>query len=188
MVGAEEKAEQAVSTLLADAEAGRIAPASAADAKAADAALNAAYGALMARAPALAKDTTLTAAGIAATERAWLRYRDAWLAFARLRYPALPPEALLARLTRDRTAQLADVVLPGASSAEKRSPRRPPGAASGDAGHAAPSVGAHMPACVAAYSSACGASGSTVSKAAARCSTCSPSNACCASGVSAPGA
>ena len=109
VVGAEEKAEQAVATLLADAEAGRIAPASPADAKTADAALNAAYGALMARAPALAKDTTLTAAGIATTERAWLRYRDAWLVFARLRYPALPPDALLARLTRDRTAQLADV-------------------------------------------------------------------------------
>ena len=109
VVGAEEKAERAVSTLLADAEADRIAPASAAEAKAADAALNAACGALMARAPALARDTTLTAAGLATTERAWLRYRDAWLAFARLRYPALPPDALLTRLTRERTAQLADV-------------------------------------------------------------------------------
>ena len=109
VVDAEEKAERAVSTLLADAEAGRIAPTSGADAKSADAALNAAYTALMGRAPALAKDTTLTAAGIATTERAWLRYRDAWLAFAKLRYPALPPDALLARLTRDRTAQLADV-------------------------------------------------------------------------------
>jgi uncharacterized protein YecT (DUF1311 family) len=109
VVGAEEKAERAAAVLLADAEAGRIAPASAAEAKAADTALNAAYGALMARAPALARDTTLTAAGLATTERAWLRYRDAWLAFARLRYPALAPDALLARLTRDRTAQLADV-------------------------------------------------------------------------------
>ncbi|RYB05919.1 lysozyme inhibitor LprI family protein [Lichenibacterium ramalinae] len=109
VVAAEEKAEGAFARLLADAEAGRIAPASADDAKAADAALNAGYRALLAKAPALARDTTLTAAGLAATERAWLRYRDAWLAFARLRYPALPPDALLARLTRDRTAQLADI-------------------------------------------------------------------------------
>ena len=109
VVTAEEKAEGGFAKLLADAEAGRIAPASAADARAADAALNAAYRALMAKAPALAKDTTLTAAGLATTERAWLRYRDAWLAFAKLRYPALAPDALLARLTRERAAQLADV-------------------------------------------------------------------------------
>ncbi len=109
VVGAEEKAEQAHARLLADAEAGRIASATAAQALAADAALNAAYRALMARAPAFARDTTLSAADLASTERAWLRYRDAWLAFAKVRYPALPPDALLTRLTRERTAQLADV-------------------------------------------------------------------------------
>lgn len=109
VIGAEDKAERGLAALLADAEAGRIAPATPAEAAAADAALNRAYKALMARAPALARDTTLKAADLAATQRSWLRLRDAWLAFAKLRYPALSPDALLARLTRDRTSQLDDV-------------------------------------------------------------------------------
>lgn len=109
VVAAEDAQERAFAALLADAEAGRIAPAAASDARSADAALSAASAALMRRAPALARDTTVTAAGLAAAERAWLRYRDAWLAFAHARHPALPPDALLARLTRERAAQLAGV-------------------------------------------------------------------------------
>ena len=41
-----------------------------------------------------------------ATQEAWLKYRDAWLAFAKLRYPSLNEESLLALLTRDRLATL----------------------------------------------------------------------------------
>jgi uncharacterized protein YecT (DUF1311 family) len=37
---------------------------------------------------------------------AWLTYRDAWLAFAKLRYPTLDAGSLLALLTRDRVATL----------------------------------------------------------------------------------
>lgn len=58
---------------------------------------------------ALAKDfsdTTITAAGIKATEKAWLAYRDAWLALAALRYPAVPAEAFKTWLTQERTEQL----------------------------------------------------------------------------------
>ena len=109
VVAAEDKQEQAFSALLASIAAGKLAPASAGEAKAADAALNVRYADLMRKAPALFKDTTLNKAGIASTERAWLRYRDAWLAFVKVKFPMLSPDALLTRLTRDRTAQIGDV-------------------------------------------------------------------------------
>lgn len=44
--------------------------------------------------------------GIHIAERAWLRYRDAFIAFARLRYPSVQPEAWLTLLTKDRTSVL----------------------------------------------------------------------------------
>jgi uncharacterized protein YecT (DUF1311 family) len=44
--------------------------------------------------------------GIRNTERAWLKYRDAWLAFAKLRYPQVAAEAWLTLLTKDRTSIL----------------------------------------------------------------------------------
>jgi uncharacterized protein YecT (DUF1311 family) len=46
--------------------------------------------------------------GIRDAERAWLKYRDAWVAFARLRYPAISAEAWLTLLTKDRIADLKD--------------------------------------------------------------------------------
>ena len=109
VVAAEDKQEQAFLALLESIAAGKLAPASAEETKAADAALNARYADLMRKAPDLFKDTTLTRTEVASTERAWLRYRDAWVAFARIKFPALSPDALLTRLTRDRTAQLGDV-------------------------------------------------------------------------------
>ena len=68
---------------------------------AADAALNRAYQAVM-RAP----DTTVAKADVRAAQRLWLAYRDAWTAFAALRYPALPRDVLQATLTEWRTKQL----------------------------------------------------------------------------------
>jgi uncharacterized protein YecT (DUF1311 family) len=41
-----------------------------------------------------------------AAQEAWFKYRDAWLAFAKLRYPSLNADSLLALLTRDRIATL----------------------------------------------------------------------------------
>jgi uncharacterized protein YecT (DUF1311 family) len=41
--------------------------------------------------------------GIRQAERAWLKYRDAWLDFAAKRYPSVPPNAWLQLLTADRT-------------------------------------------------------------------------------------
>ena len=41
--------------------------------------------------------------GIRQAERAWLKYRDAWLEFAAMRYPAVARNAWLQLLTADRT-------------------------------------------------------------------------------------
>ncbi|TWI64488.1 uncharacterized protein YecT (DUF1311 family) [Pseudoduganella lurida] len=75
----------------------------------ADAALNAAYRKLMAL-PANEKgevgDGTVTKDGIRATQRSWIAYRDAWVAFARLRYPSVPAAAWQTRLTDRRTDEL----------------------------------------------------------------------------------
>lgn len=49
-----------------------------------------------------AKDT------LRAAERAWLTYRDAWVAFARARYPKVPAYAWKARLTERRVKNLQD--------------------------------------------------------------------------------
>jgi len=44
--------------------------------------------------------------GIRDAERSWLKYRDAWLAFAKARYPSVPADAWLVLLTNDRTSIL----------------------------------------------------------------------------------
>lgn len=50
--------------------------------------------------------TTITKAGVKETQRAWLKYRDAWVRFARVRYPKLDPMALTGYLTKQRVDQL----------------------------------------------------------------------------------
>jgi uncharacterized protein YecT (DUF1311 family) len=45
---------------------------------------------------------TVNQEGIRKTERAWLVYRDAFVAFAKQRYPRVPSEMLLATLTLQR--------------------------------------------------------------------------------------
>ncbi|WP_348264752.1 DUF1311 domain-containing protein [Telmatobacter sp. DSM 110680] len=44
--------------------------------------------------------------GIRNAERAWLKYRNAWLAFAKLRYPTVPDQAWLLLLTTNRISVL----------------------------------------------------------------------------------
>jgi len=72
---------------------------------AADAELNAAYQRIQ-HVNNTASWGTVTKDGIRMTQRAWLRYRDAWIAFARVRYPRVAPESLVATLTEKRTALL----------------------------------------------------------------------------------
>lgn len=62
--------------------------------------LGQAYRTLLADAPRGA------ASGIRATEQAWEEYRNAWVAFGKARYPAVPADAWEARLTARRIKQL----------------------------------------------------------------------------------
>lgn len=94
----------AFQTLLGQLAVGRLPAATAAQNQAADAKLNAAYRKLMAAGE--PEFGTVTLKGVRDTERVWIRYRDAWLAFAKAAYPATPPAALSAHLTRERTALL----------------------------------------------------------------------------------
>lgn len=79
---------------------------------AADAELNRAYQHVMQAAatdpehPQRLSWSTVEKPGVRATQRAWLAYRDAWVRFAALRYPAIDPAALKSALTQWRSKQL----------------------------------------------------------------------------------
>ncbi len=85
--------------------AGRWAPAAPAQAKAADAALNASYRKALA---ANAKNTggEVQPDGVRKAQRAWLPYRDAFVRFARAAAPGMSADAVLAHLTHVRSEQL----------------------------------------------------------------------------------
>jgi hypothetical protein len=85
---------------------GRALPTPAARLAAEDALLNAAYRERLQAAAAESHAGAVTKEGIRAAERAWLRYRDAFLAFAAVQYPRVPRDELAAWLTRKRTALL----------------------------------------------------------------------------------
>lgn len=98
-------------------ESGSLPAADTAEARAADAALNALYRKIMAirLAPGDVSGyqsadslpwTTVTHAGIRKTERAWIAYRDAWRDFAERHAPAAAPARLFTWLTRERIADL----------------------------------------------------------------------------------
>lgn len=53
---------------------------------------------------------TVTKEGIKTTQRAWLRYRDAWIDFAKIKFPSLAPESLKTALTKDRIKLLENFV------------------------------------------------------------------------------
>jgi len=82
----------------------QVPAASASDFNVADAELNAAYRRVMA-----AKDPvsgTVTRDGIRTAQRAWLSYRDASVAFAKIKYPSVTSESIRTRLTQKRVAEL----------------------------------------------------------------------------------
>jgi uncharacterized protein YecT (DUF1311 family) len=71
---------------------------------AADARLNAVYQKVQ-QAP--AKDWgTVTKDGIRTVQRAWLIYRDAWVAFAKIKYPSISTDSIRTWLTQKRSAEL----------------------------------------------------------------------------------
>ena len=62
-------------------------------------------------------DSSITAEGVQIAQRAWLAYRNAWLAFARVRFPSLSSDALSSWLAQRRTRQLGTLgALPGSDS------------------------------------------------------------------------
>lgn len=86
-------------------ESGKLPEGSDTDAKNADADLNATYKSVLALA---AKqnfaddDGDIRPGGIQKAERAWLKYRDAWVAFAKVRYPKTNSSAWRTLLARNR--------------------------------------------------------------------------------------
>lgn len=87
--------------------------ASAADDQRADKQLNNVYHQIMAIKP----DTdghidagTVTQSGIRTAQRAWLPYRDAWIAFAAAKYPQVTAASVRTALTRQRMSDLQDFV------------------------------------------------------------------------------
>jgi uncharacterized protein YecT (DUF1311 family) len=56
--------------------------------------------------PDVLPDTSVSKSGIRETQRTWLRYRDAWVAFAAARFPKVDADMLKTRLTLQRTDDL----------------------------------------------------------------------------------
>jgi hypothetical protein len=103
IVEEEERLEGGLVAVVDRLEAKKLPVATAADYQAADKELNAAYAAVM---KSDAGGGTVTKADIKKAERAWLRYRDEWVRFAHVKYPAVSPEAIKTWLTRQRVTQL----------------------------------------------------------------------------------
>jgi uncharacterized protein YecT (DUF1311 family) len=53
---------------------------------------------------------TVTKEGINATERIWIKYRDAWVAFMKVKSPKAQPYTMQAKLTMERVLQLKEYV------------------------------------------------------------------------------
>lgn len=88
-------------------EKGALPKASLTEATEADAQLNRAYRKMMADAEAHKSDYgAIQPEGIRNAERAWLKYRDAWLTFAKARYPGVSDSAWLKLLSDDRVLVL----------------------------------------------------------------------------------
>jgi uncharacterized protein YecT (DUF1311 family) len=108
-IDAQEAARNAFTAHLAQLIDGRWPQASSAQAKAADAALNIAYGKAMAYLASTHNLSTVKPDDTRKAQRAWIRYRDALLAFARAASPATAPEAVAALLIQERIKDLQDL-------------------------------------------------------------------------------
>jgi Lysozyme inhibitor LprI len=101
-IGAEEKLRDELLAMIRQLEAGKAPVSSHAQYLAADAALNAAYRKALPEADPNAGVGAVTRQGMRDAQRAWLAYRDAFLAFAALRYPKVGRESLATWLTLKR--------------------------------------------------------------------------------------
>lgn len=107
LFAAEDEVRQQFAELLARAAAGTLADVPPARAKAVDARLNATWKRL--RAVKEGDLGTVRQADLVAVQRAWLHYRDAWVAFGRARYPAITADTWVATLAEAREKQLAEM-------------------------------------------------------------------------------
>ena len=103
--GAEEALRDEFLAMIERLDSGRAPHLSSARFQADDAALNTAYRDAI-RGPFYDSPGSVTREGIRDAQRAWLRYRDAFLAFAALRYPQVQRDSLAAWLTEQRTVRL----------------------------------------------------------------------------------
>jgi uncharacterized protein YecT (DUF1311 family) len=101
-IGAEEVLREELLGMLRQLEARRAPAYGHAQFVAADAALNAAYRKQLKGVEADAGPGAVTRQGIQSAQRAWLAYRDAFLAFAAVRYPGVARESLATWLTLNR--------------------------------------------------------------------------------------
>ncbi len=104
---AEDEVRQQYAELLARADSGKLADASPARAKAVDEQLNAAWKTVRALPP--LDLGTVKQPDLLAVQRAWLHYRDAWVAFGKQRYPAITADTWVATLTEARVKQLKEL-------------------------------------------------------------------------------
>jgi len=100
-------------------EKGMLPKGSASDFAKADADLNRVYRLALADADAKKEEYgAVQPAGIRDAERAWLKYRDAWIVFARLHYPKSSADSWLTLLTKDRADVLKETLCEIGSSDE----------------------------------------------------------------------
>ncbi|MDB5671224.1 MAG: hypothetical protein JWO25_2183 [Alphaproteobacteria bacterium] len=104
-IGEEQALRDELLAMLTALQDGRAPVFTAAQYRAADAALNAGYRAFLAS-PDVGADYAgaVSRDGVRAAQRAWLRYRDAFLAFAAVKYPHVPRDSLATWITRKRSA------------------------------------------------------------------------------------
>jgi len=108
-VGAREDLEKRFADALDAFEHGRFPTGDAAALAAADKALNASYAAALQSIKQQGTDGmngTVTTDGIRAAERAWIKYRDAWVAFGAQKYPAVGADAWRTWFTQERERAL----------------------------------------------------------------------------------
>jgi uncharacterized protein YecT (DUF1311 family) len=105
LIEAEASLRQALVERLKEAEQGTLPGHGPADYAEADTELNRAYARALSSD---LSDSTVTPAGIRATEKVWIRYRDAWVTFGAQRYPSVAAEVWKTLLTRERIQQLSE--------------------------------------------------------------------------------
>ncbi|WP_256645429.1 lysozyme inhibitor LprI family protein [Thermomonas paludicola] len=105
----EQEVSEALMRWLAALQANRFPAASAQDGRLADARMNRVYRQIMATRPAAdgrISEGTVVQSGVREAQRAWLRYRDAFVRFVAVKYPQVSTASINAGLTRQRTAFL----------------------------------------------------------------------------------